>query len=147
MKPKRWQALVMVAFAWVLWGRQTQSIDAIEFSRWLYYGGYNVRKGCIDALSKRIAKIKKENPKGVTLGKPSPTVAHIVSNKTVAMSEPRRRGVRSYLKWKRDPNYHMSDLLHLYCVPSQNVTPRDLELMGGIPKAPESPAPTRSGRR
>ena len=99
MKTKKWQALVAVAFAWVLWQHSYSTYDSLQ--SWGYVGGYEKRENCISAIKKQVANIKKKNPKARTVIAISSTVEIV-----------------SYGPLKGQA--------HLYCVPSQNVSLREL---------------------
>jgi hypothetical protein len=112
MKNKRWQALVMVAFAWVLWSRYSIPMGGLG-NTWIVLGAYESLGSCKKDMAKRgaadISFFKSKNKGGR---------AFLTKHKRPWPTHQQYVGYRKDAKVGRFiGNY--------YCWPSSNLHPRD----------------------
>jgi len=63
MKAKRWQAVVMVALAWVLWIEKTRGFgsDSDHSWKWIIVDDFDSKAGCVAKIRKTIKRISENN--------------------------------------------------------------------------------------
>ncbi len=128
MRHNRWQALVMVAFAWVLWWGETKNIDNGNHS-WQPLEAHDSKNKCENEKKKIATKVflhdkRKPVPRARIL-----SITNMKTGKKLKLAPPRQKHTHpemvtnkigvGYYFFKRDNRYGTAR-----CLPATNIDPR-----------------------